>query len=213
MLQATSHLIDAYIHEVGLYGALQGGLLSVTRFEILYDCLKCTWNYASTVLPLSDEQIEGWSCFDWRQLNYVIMLATKIVMTIHSAVGNEDSISQIVRLDDFVEGLCIKVRTLYLTTNTPRGQHHCFQKLLSEWQKNRSWYRAVKGRAAAQAYQTIATRPDDGPVPRTQPCQGTDIGQVQEHWMDFDPMEHPTDGDIWVRTTWGAGPFTGLGFL
>jgi hypothetical protein len=194
MLKAVSHLVDAYIHEVGLYGALQGQCLSLTRVEILFDCLNCMRNYVSIVLPLSVEQMEGWACFDWRQLDYVTKLATKVVLTIDSTAGNEDSVARIAKLDALVEHFCDKARSLHAMTNTPRGQYHCFPNLLMEWQNIRSWCRAAMDRAAARGTQTYATRSQDGSVPSEQMCRSMDISQVQGHnWMGFGGMENWAD--------------------
>jgi hypothetical protein len=213
MLKAGSHLIDAYIHEVGLYSALQGQLLSVTRIEILYGCLGSVQNYVSNILPLSIEQMEGWTGFDWRQLNYLTMLATKIVLTIDSIAGSENSAARIPKLDAFLEQLCVKTRSLYSMTNTPHGQYHYFQRLSVEWQNMRGLLRISKDRASVLVNQNNGMRPQDGPGIRNQSNQGMDISQLQDlDWTSFGAMDNWTDSDFWSRPVWGAGSFTGPGF-
>lgn len=213
MLKAGSHLVDAYIHEVGLYNALQGQLLSVTRIEILYGCLNSVQNYVGSIFPLSVEQVEGWTGFDWRQVNYITMLATKIVLTIDSTAASENSAARIAKLDAFLENLCIKTRTLYSMTNTPPEEYHYFQRLSVEWQNMRSLLQISRDRTTSLTNQNSSMRPQDGPVTRNHTSQGLDISQVQDsNWAGFGPVETWADGDFWSRPVWGVGSFMGPGF-
>jgi len=213
MLKAGSNLIDAYIHEVGLYSALQGQFLSVTRIEILYRCLNAVQNYVSNITPLSIELMEGWTGFDWRQLNYLTMLATKIVLTIDSTTGTEDSAARVSKLDAFLDDLSVKLRSLYSMTNTPDGQYHYFQQLSVEWQNMKSLLRINRDRSSLLANQGNGMRPHDGSVIRNQANQGIDIAQVQGlNWTAFGATDNWADSDFWSRPVWGLESFTGPSF-
>ncbi|KIX09385.1 uncharacterized protein Z518_00464 [Rhinocladiella mackenziei CBS 650.93] len=107
----------AYIHEVGLYGLLQGQTPSVTRISIIYECFVSAMKYLSEVLELTLDDMADWTSLDWRALNFCIMLCTKssIILdatTFGSGGAGPEASQRAAWLYKCLDTLCMRTREL-----------------------------------------------------------------------------------------------------
>src|ERR1700761_887250 len=72
-IQRAYYSSRGYMHEVGLYGLLQGQTPSVIRVSILYECFNSIMKYLSCVLENALDEMGDWTSLDWRSLNFAIM--------------------------------------------------------------------------------------------------------------------------------------------
>jgi hypothetical protein len=190
-------MVAAYIHEVGLYGTLQGQPPSATRIGIMFECLASIRQYISNVLTISTEAMSHWTAMHWRALNYSIMLTARISVTLNSAEPNTESSMRLDRIITCLDELIMRTRSIHEMTRTPEGSSHFFQQLSDGWDTIRSWLRVVRERASAQAAQIQSTRTFEGINPGN-PILEWNRGQDLP-WTGFESTNLWAAEDSWLR--------------
>ncbi|OJJ33429.1 hypothetical protein ASPWEDRAFT_174836 [Aspergillus wentii DTO 134E9] len=148
-LNTWGDLVGAYAHEIGLHGNLRNPPFSATRVAIMFDCLAYVEKYMKRTVALPFVEMQTWTAFDWRQLTYMIMLASKISLTIDVVACDNESTARIAQLDSYLGQLYTRTQELFSMTSTPQGQTHYFQSLLNQWKSVRIWYQTVLQRRTA----------------------------------------------------------------
>lgn len=115
----------------------------------MFDCLAYIESYMKRALSLSLQDMQTWTAFDWRQLTYTTILASKISAVIDAVTTDGESTARIAQLDADLAVVVTRTQELFVTTNTPPGQSHYFQSLLNQWKGVRNWYQSVLQRRAA----------------------------------------------------------------
>ncbi|KAF9895088.1 hypothetical protein FE257_004717 [Aspergillus nanangensis] len=142
-LNTWGDLVGVYAHEIGLHGNLRNPPVSATRVTIMFDCLANVEEYMKRALALSLEDMQTWTAFDWRQLTYTVMLASKISVAIDAMTADKESTARITQLDAALAQIYSRTQELFSMTNNPQGQANYFHSLLNQWRGIRSWYRSV----------------------------------------------------------------------
>ena len=157
----------AYIHEVGLFGLLQGQTPSMTRISLLFECFTSVQSYLGQVIELSVEEMAKWPSLEWRALNLSIMLGTKSSLILDSPCNTADSAARVDWLCDCLDTLCLRTTALYQMTGAAPDQDHYFRRASTDWSNVKKYYqagiqaqRAASGLLASQAQQTSATYPN-----------------------------------------------------
>ncbi|OAL18055.1 hypothetical protein AYO22_11071 [Fonsecaea multimorphosa] len=134
----------AYIHEVGLYGHMQGQHLSFTRVSIIYECFSSASSYLSHVLDFSLETMADWTCLDWRSVNFTVMLSTKcsIILNSNPSWATSDTSRRAALLDKYIDTLCSRLNEFQSLAPTGlynhKGNH--FAKLVSDWKNVKAYH-------------------------------------------------------------------------
>lgn len=147
-LNTWADLVGAYAHEIWLHGSLRIPPASARRVAIMFDCLAYIESYMKRALGLSLEDIQAWTAFDWRQLTYTTIIVSKISAVINAVTADAESTARIGQLDANLGAVVARTQELFAMTNTPPGQSHYFQRLLSQWKGVRNWYQSVLQRRA-----------------------------------------------------------------
>ncbi|KAF2503286.1 hypothetical protein BU16DRAFT_555293 [Lophium mytilinum] len=147
------NLIDAYTHEVGLYGSLQGQPISMTRVAILFDCLTAVRRYMTTIMSLTTSDMSLWTALKWRQLDYIVKLGSRITHVLYSNTFTEDSVSRMIKYESSLDQLCSRTRAILQWTNTPQGEPHYFARLLDQWETIKASFRTSIDKSAMQDQQ------------------------------------------------------------
>lgn len=142
-LHTWGDLAGAYAHEIGLHGHVRHAPISTTRVSIMFDCLAHVEAFMDRATRISREDMQTWTAFDWRQLTYTTMLASKISVAIDAATADQASTERIARLHGSLDVVSTRTQELLAMTNTLPDQGHYFQNLLQQWKGIRSWYQAV----------------------------------------------------------------------
>ena len=203
-LKLCGLIANAYLHEVGLFGVAEGEPLSITRITILYRCLDNVKDYITMILNLSIEDMQGWTSFDWRQLNYAVMIGSRITLTLDLIACTNDSASRIFKLDGCLEQLCSRARTLFTMTNTPPDQSHYFQRLSMEWQGMRNWFRPAIHRLA-----NSTSNGQDHLQMVNHTLQNVSGHVVAMPWTPFGGADTWAQDDFWLQSEWNATYPTG----
>lgn len=148
-LNTWADLVGAYTHEIGLHGNLRIPPASARRVTIMFDCLGYIESYMKRALSLPLEEMQAWTAFDWRQLTYTTILASKISAVIDAVTTDAESTARIAQLDASLGAAVNRTQELFAMTNTPPGQSHYFQRLLNQWKGVHNWYQSVLQRRAA----------------------------------------------------------------
>ncbi|OAP64207.1 hypothetical protein AYL99_00179 [Fonsecaea erecta] len=149
----------AYIHEVGLYGNIQGQPLSLTRMSIICECLSSASRYLSHVLDCSLEHMADWTCSDWRSINFIVMLSTKcsIILNSNPSWATSDTSQRAAWLDKCIDTLCSRLNEFQSLApaglNYYEGNH--FEKLISNWKDVKAYHqRWIRGISLSEAAPT-----------------------------------------------------------
>jgi len=140
-LQATLHCAHscsrAYIHEVGLYGLVQGRTPSVTRISIIYECYSASMKHLSRAVEVPLDEMSRWGIMEWRQLNLSLMLCAKSSIVLDSTYCTVESSQRANWLGKCLDTLTARAKELYLMTvgNMPAGQDHdhFLKRIANEW--------------------------------------------------------------------------------
>jgi len=140
-LHRAYHCSRAYIHEVGLYGLVQGQTPSVTRISIIYECFSASMKDLSDILELSLDEMSEWGVMDWRQLNLAVMLCTKSSIILDSTYyGGVESSQRASWLAKCLETLCHRAKALHEMAMAGAGaspghqeKDHFLKRIANEW--------------------------------------------------------------------------------
>jgi len=146
----------AYIHEVGLYGLLQGQIPSLTKISIIYECFTAAMKFLSDALELSLEEMTGWTNLDWRSLNFAVMLCTKSSIILDSSYPGNGRSERAEWLDKCLGTLCLRAKELHLMVGAPVGQDQYFRRLSTDWANLKLYYQNCMQRNLPQASATAA---------------------------------------------------------
>ena len=132
----------AYIHEVGLFGLLQGQTPSITHISLLFECFTSVQSYLSQVTELPVEEIAKWPSMDWRALNLAVMLGTKSSLVLDSPCTTPESAARVNWLCDCLDTLCLRTKELYQITGSAPDQNHYFRRASTDWSTVKKCYQA-----------------------------------------------------------------------
>lgn len=156
-------------------------------------------------LAISVGEIQTWTAFDWRQLTYMIMLVSKISVSIDAIASDTESTARIARLDSYLGVVYTRTQELFSMTNTPRGQTHYFHSLLNQWKGIRSWYQAVLQKRTATHNNEISNR---------------SVGNMSLHTpndtssqLQAAPFRPPQTLDSWPDDNFGILPMSTADFM
>ncbi|CAI7604496.1 unnamed protein product [Penicillium crustosum] len=204
-LNTWGDLAGAYAHEIGLHGNLRNQPFSATRVTIMFDCLGHVEDYMKRALAISVDDMQTWTAFDWRQLTYTIMLASKISVSIDMIASDKESTARIARLDSYLGVIYTRTQELFSMTNTPQGQTHYFHRLLNQWKGIRSWYQTVLQKRTATHFTEQSSRSTSDTS--VQPSHDTS-NQIQTT-----PFRPPQTLDSWPDDNFGILPISAADFM
>ena len=173
----------AYIHEVGLYGLLQGQAPSVTRISIVYECFSATMKYLSGLLENAFDEMADWTSLDWRSINFAIMLSTKSAVILDSAYVSAETSQRAAWLGKCLDTFCLRAQELHRM----RGDEcSYFQKLAHEWANVKLYHQNCIQRAL-QSTTSTSTAQLQSQLPAQAPQQNTGF-QYMDNAFDMDPF-------------------------
>lgn len=166
----------------------------------MFDCLAHVEDYLKRALAISVGEMQTWTAFDWRQLTYTIMLASKISVSIDASASDKESTARIARLDSYLGVVYTRTQELFAMTNTPQGQTHYFHSLLNQWKGIRSWYQTVlQKRTATHLHDQTSRSVGEPPIhpPDDPPSQ-----------LQATPFRPPQTLDSWPDDNFGILPMS-----
>ncbi|EXJ80913.1 hypothetical protein A1O3_07201 [Capronia epimyces CBS 606.96] len=156
-LSRLCHMSRAYIHEVGLYGLLQGQTPSATRISIIYECYTSSMRFLSDVLDLSLDDMADWTSMDWRYLNLAVMLCTKSSIILDSAQCATEASQGAAWLYKCLDTLCVRVKELHRQSGAPPAQDHGLKRMAGEWSAIKVYHQTCIHRNLSQTGPTSAS--------------------------------------------------------
>lgn len=149
MLTALSLIANIFIHELGMNSNLSTPSFSVSHITILFDCLSSCKAYLALVMTISLDEMHVWTYFDWRQLNYAVNTFSKVIIAIDPSISTSDSLLRIACLDDHLEWLIVRLRSMYMLSDSDESRWEAFTLLLSLWEATRSWTQSIRQQMAS----------------------------------------------------------------
>lgn len=169
----------------------------------MFDCLAHVEDYMKRALAISAEDMQTWTAFDWRQLTYTIMLASKISVSIDAIASEKVSTACIARLDSYLGVVYTRTQELFSMTNTPQEQTHYFHRLLNQWKGIRGWYQTVlQKRTTTHFNEQTSQSIGDTPV---QPSHDTQTQRA--------PFQVPQTLNSWPDDNFGILPISAADFM
>ncbi|KAK5219651.1 hypothetical protein LTR72_008035 [Exophiala xenobiotica] len=202
-LHRAYHCSRAYIHEVGLYGLVQGQPPSVTRISIIYECFSASMKDLSDILELSLDDMSEWGVMDWRQLNLAVMLCTKSSIILDSTYDcGVESSQRASWLAKCLDTLCQRARELHGMAMTGAGagassspeqdKDHFLKRIANEWSNVKIYHQTCVQRnqpppqAQAQAQTQPQAQVTMHPNHQAQPPSLQQQGLLQSSDFPFD---------------------------
>lgn len=142
----------AYIHEVGLYGVVQGQSPSPQRTALIYECLVSCTKTLSEMLELSLDEMADWGIMEWRSLNLVAMLSTKSSIILDSSYCSPESSSKATWLGKCLDTLSSRAKELHRMAGSPRGQEHFLHRMSTDWTNLKNYHQSFLQKSLAQAF-------------------------------------------------------------
>ncbi len=216
------HVCRAYVHEVGLYGLLQGQTPSLTRISLIYECFTSATAALADSLDQSLDDMADWGVVDWRSLNLAVMLSTKasIVLDAAGATPRNESSQRAAWLGKTLDTLCARVRELHRLAvgigedDAGGGPDHFLKRMATEWTNVKIYYQSCIQKCLSQAMAAAATGQTTNPPqphqpqpqhPHSQPQQ-TSLQQPQpphpQSSLPLQPMEFPFEVDPFNDMFW-----------
>jgi hypothetical protein len=195
----NANLVSAYVYEVGLYGTLQGQSPSPIRISLMFSGLASVERYLVDVLALTTAYMTLWTTMDWRLLNYGVMLATRLALTLNATGPTTDSSARLEKLAGWLDELISRTQRI---RSLMSGGGQFFAQLSEAWEGVRDWLRrVVREHAVAQPHPPQAqTSSEDasgmGDVNATQSAMAWAPEQDMP-WLRFE------NEDLWaIDTSW-----------
>ena len=164
-IQRAYYSNRGYLHEVGLYGHLQGKTPSVTRVSILYECFNAIMKYLSCVIENSLDDMIDWTSLDWRSLNFGIMLSTKSSIVLDSAYVSTEASQRAAWLGKCLDTLCLRAQELHRMKGDKCSY---FQKLAHEWTNVKIYHQNCIQRTLSSTSGQSAIQPQSQPPAEVQ---------------------------------------------
>ncbi|KAJ9603318.1 hypothetical protein H2200_012096 [Cladophialophora chaetospira] len=184
-IQRGYYSSGGYIHEVGLYGLLQGQTPSVTRISILYECFNATMKYLSCIMESSLDDMIDWTSLDWRALNYAIMLSTKASIILDSAYVSTEASQRAAWLGKCLDTLCLRAQEL----NRLKGDKcSYFLKLAHEWANVKTYHQNCIQKSLASTSRPRQSTLQQQSQPSMQVDQQTTSVPYLDNAFDVDPF-------------------------
>ncbi|KIW70790.1 hypothetical protein PV04_03030 [Phialophora macrospora] len=185
-LQRAYYSCRGYIHEVGLYGLLQGQTPSVTRISILYECFNATMKYLSVVLETALDDMIDWTSIDWRALNFGIMLSTKSSIILDSAYVSAEASQRAVWLGKCLDTLSLRAQELHRMKGEKCSY---FLKLAHEWTNIKMYHQnTIQRTLSATTAANTTQHPQQQPPLSAQAQQQSTGVTFMETAFDVDPF-------------------------
>jgi hypothetical protein len=132
------------VHEVGVYGLLQGKAPPISRVSIIYECLNYVTKYLESTLNLSLEDMADWTTMDWRSLNFGIMISTKSSIILDSAYLSTEASQCAEWLERCIDTFCLRARELH---NQTGNESSLFQKMSVDWAQMKIYHHSCVQRS------------------------------------------------------------------
>ncbi len=182
-LQRAYYSNRGYLHEVGLYGLLQGQTPSVTRISILYECFNAIMKYLSCVIENSLDDMIDWTSLDWRSLNFGIMLSTKSSIILDSAYVSTEASQRANWLGKCLDTLCLRAEEIHRLKGDKCSY---FQKLAHEWANIKTYHQNCIQRTLSSTSGQSVIHPQSEPPAEIQ--QQTNNVPFLDTAFDVDPF-------------------------
>ncbi|KAI9836986.1 MAG: hypothetical protein M1819_000635 [Sarea resinae] len=199
------HLLQIYTHEIGLHENLQTSSPSVHRTAILYDCLIHAKSYFEAVLALSREDMYSWTTRQWAWLNYVIKLVSRVSLCADSPAWNINVAQSVMRLDAFLEPLCVRLKELCALISLVEGASSWYHNLMVQWEIAKSHYQADSIRQTTELSRAAQGRPRDEGL--STPGMNAFSNTSSATLTSFDSIDFGDDG-FWMPSNlnpWSMG--------
>lgn len=176
----------SYLHEVGLYGLLQGQSPSVTRVSILYECFNATMKFLSFLLENGLDEMEDWTSLDWRALNFGIMLSTKSSIVLDAAYVSTEASQRAAWLGKCLDTLCLKAQELHRLKGDKCSY---FMKIAHEWANVKMYHQNCIQRNLSPAMTASTSQQHQSlSAPPQQQQASTNNASYMESAFDLDPF-------------------------
>lgn len=143
--------VRAHVHEVGLYGLLQGQTASVTRVSIIYECFNSAMRLLSNILDLSLDEMADFTSIDLRSLNFAVMLSTKSSIILDSAYCSTEASQRAAWLDRCLDTLCLRTKELIRLSGASQSKDNYYRKLSADWTNVKAYHQSCIQRGLAHA--------------------------------------------------------------
>lgn len=173
-MQRLYTLSWSYLHEVGLYGLLQGQTPSVTRISLIYECFTSAIDYLADVLNTSVSEMSDWTSLDWRTVNFAVMLSVRSSIILDSAYVSPEASQKADWLDKCLDTLCLRTRELHRLILEREGggpdaneRDHYFRKIASDWANVKSYHQNCMQRTTGMAQTPLTSGAVSAPTTTT----------------------------------------------